>query len=282
MPIAINLQGPTDAHNTNPTAHGLTSAISAALTGAASPSAGNVFATMADAGGSGGGLSAKSRWVACVLRSNAGTWEMINDSQHTPINVTSITQDGGTISINYAITAGKVITACVTADDTYAGKYTFGASAGLSSASVYCYRLSRHEHSTWLCTKTGSTPYFSVSNFAGAAMPVQAVAWNNGELAITHNAAEATTLEGNMVPDPMGYEVHIQTSRDTADYSHTYLKFYTLAGVQITDPVNFPVDFRFMFEKATISYIFTVLNPNVPELQLSNSNIWFLALVELP
>lgn len=221
------------------------------------------------------------RLISCILYSDSGTWKMYNNTDHSPANVASITQDGVKITVNYSITGAKVVSSAITADETYIGKYMFGASVGVSSMNIYCFRQSRHEHSTWLCTKTSSTPFFSVVNYAGAAMAPASVAWNAGELAITHNVAEATTLEGNMLADPMGYEVYIQTSRDTADYSHTYLKFYTLAGVQITDPANFPAGFRFMFEKATASKIFAQLNPNVPELQLFNSNIWVMAVVKM-
>jgi hypothetical protein len=58
------VSGAVSDHNSLATAHGLTANISAALSGAATPSAGNVFATMADAGAGGVQADEVNTWTA--------------------------------------------------------------------------------------------------------------------------------------------------------------------------------------------------------------------------
>ncbi len=108
------------AHNTSPTAHGLNANIFAGLTGAASPSAANVFATMADVGS---GLQANIiAWqtinrqavrYAGILPAN---WGLINNSLSTVTAISGVItermmQDGYITAVqfySYDVTGGIV------------------------------------------------------------------------------------------------------------------------------------------------------------------------------
>ena len=222
-------------------------------------------------------IEGKWRFVSAILRSNAGTWELLDDSDHVPLGVDSVTQTGALISVNYSFSASRVIAAAVSPDEKYAGRFAFGASVGTASASIYCYRLFQGAAAQWICTKTASDPYFSVVNLGGGARPPSSVTWSGGELTINH----AETVNGRPLFDPMGFEVNARQARNTASSTATYVKFYDLAGSAITDPANLPVGYRFIVQRQTETVGYEQFNPSASELQVALHNIWFWALVEV-
>jgi hypothetical protein len=216
----------------------------------------------------------------CVLRSNAGTWQILTDANHAPLGFSGgVSQSASAITLAYGVTATKVITCAISPDEAYAARFAFGASVGLSTLTINAYRQSQVAHRQWLCTKQDTAPYFSVSNFGGGSLPAAAVSWNAGELTIQHNAGE--TLNGVALYDPMGWLVQPRNGRNTVTYTHTYVKFYDLAGTQITDPATFPTGYRFMLERADAAPGYVSLNPAASELQVASSNIWVAALLQV-
>ena len=81
--------------------------------------------------------TSKHKIVACALRNTGSGWEMIDDSQHTPINVESVTDSSSAVTINYSFTASKVGTLVVTPDETFCKMGLFcGASVGLALSAI--------------------------------------------------------------------------------------------------------------------------------------------------
>jgi len=75
--------------------------------------------------------------VACVLRNTGSGWEMINDSQHTPINIASVSETSSVVTITYSFTASKVGTLVVAPDETFCKMGLFcGASVGLAASNI--------------------------------------------------------------------------------------------------------------------------------------------------
>jgi len=77
--------------------------------------------------------------VIGVLRNNSGTWEAIDNSGHSPVNIESVSATTSGITVNFTFTASKVRTFIVGVDETYAGMgYVCGASAGFDNAIIKC------------------------------------------------------------------------------------------------------------------------------------------------
>ena len=80
------------------------------------------------------------RIVACVLRNTGSGWFAIDDADHTPIGVSSVSTSSTAITVNYNFTATTIHTNIVTVDDTFATtptQYLVGASSGMSSMVIY-------------------------------------------------------------------------------------------------------------------------------------------------
>lgn len=78
------------------------------------------------------------RFVAGALRKRNGEWIIIDDEGHTPSNIVSIQDRGNDLRISYGFEASKVGTLVCTADETYTSQgYSFGASVGLSGATIW-------------------------------------------------------------------------------------------------------------------------------------------------
>jgi hypothetical protein len=93
--------------------------------------------------GGGGGGTPTSFEVVGVIRNTGSGWSIIDDVDHTPLNITSISTTNGAsttgfVTITYGKTAGVVGTLLISPDELYAQNGTVaGASVGLSSANIY-------------------------------------------------------------------------------------------------------------------------------------------------
>lgn len=77
-------------------------------------------------------------YVAGVMRSINGQWVMIEDSNHTNINVDHLVTTVNTVEIHYSFLATKVIAFIVTSDETYIkNNIVAGASSGTDYAYAY-------------------------------------------------------------------------------------------------------------------------------------------------
>ena len=85
------------------------------------------------------GASSDYRVVCGILRQDtaSGGWYLINDADHIPMNVASVSQTSTFITLNLGFTASKVISFVVCPDETFAKMgITCGASVGLSTVSI--------------------------------------------------------------------------------------------------------------------------------------------------
>lgn len=95
-----------------------------------------VKAPSSSGGGGSGGSASTQKIVACALRNTGSGWAVLDDADHTPIGVASVSVSSTAITVNYDFTAATIHTNIVTVDETFATtptQYLVGASSGLSS-----------------------------------------------------------------------------------------------------------------------------------------------------
>lgn len=83
---------------------------------------------------------AAPRQVSAILRNTGSGWMALNDADHKPIGITSVSSDSTGITVNFSFTAKTVRFFIVAADETYAVQRALvcGASVGLSQAVIQC------------------------------------------------------------------------------------------------------------------------------------------------
>ncbi len=99
-----------------------------------------VKAPSSSGGGGSGGSASTQKIVACALRNTGSGWAVLDDADHTPIGVASVSVSSTAITVNYDFTAATIHTNIVTVDETFATtptQYLVGASSGLSSMVIY-------------------------------------------------------------------------------------------------------------------------------------------------
>lgn len=81
--------------------------------------------------------------ICCgILRNSGNGWYVINDSGHTPLNVSSVSvNSNGDIEVAYSFTSNRIKTFICAPDETFAQKYRFGASVGNTSAKISIIKL---------------------------------------------------------------------------------------------------------------------------------------------
>lgn len=87
-------------------------------------------------------VAAEPREVAAVLRITSGSWAALNDTNHRPLGVASVTHSSEGIYLHFSFTAARVRTFVVAVDETYAQQLGLvcGASVGLQYAFIQCSR----------------------------------------------------------------------------------------------------------------------------------------------
>lgn len=85
---------------------------------------------------------ADEKKVACVIRYNGSSWEVLSNGGHTPLGCSSIVRyeiSPGVygLRLNYGFTATKVNSLVIGSDEGWAGVYHAGASVGLAFANIY-------------------------------------------------------------------------------------------------------------------------------------------------
>ena len=202
----------------------------------------------------------KFKIVSCVLRNYSGTWKLITEGDHLPINVKAVTQDETGITIEYPFTAKNVVSLLVTPDEDYAKKNIFcGASVGLSHSKIQIFQPA----------------------VAGGYIAYSGDAWNvngnivsadfeGGNLKVTHpadnGASEYAASVNKRNPndyDPLLLSVGVTT---------TEIGFYDSDGNKVTTPdSNMKVYLnRGLFGKLV-----------VPAFAPTDGNLWVLGIMEV-
>lgn len=210
------------------------------------------------------------KMVAGVLRNTAGTWSLINDSGHTPMNAGAITVTKDFVTVDYtAIGATRVVSFIAGPDETLAQKgFTVGASVGLTKASIGMSMNARYADyvyysgptNGWISTNGVFTPTF-----------------NNtiGQLSLIHEPFPVPDTATPFWDFNVSGRGDTLASADGANKGELRLRFHTYGGTLLTAPattmkvfashgMSGPVDPR------------GVTNELYP-----NSNIWFLGIFEV-
>jgi hypothetical protein len=78
-------------------------------------------------------------FIGGVIRNSGDGWQLINDKEHEPLNMTKVEMTDTAIIVYYK-SAKEVITFSATPDETMASVgYTMGASVGLNYAAIFLY-----------------------------------------------------------------------------------------------------------------------------------------------
>lgn len=164
------------------------------------------------------------KYIDCILRPVAGVWGLIEDSVHQKNNVLSVTQTATDIIINFDFVAGKILSFCISPDETYqALNLIAGASVGVDKALIkiskqpvlYGAYIS-HNGSTWVVN--GSSE-ITVASFTAGVLTL------NHPFVDTTYLASVTRRELNYTPRLGGLGSTTST-----------ISFYNDAGTLITTP----------------------------------------------
>jgi len=121
-----------------------------------------------------------------VIRNVSGTWAYIDDANHAPYGLGTISQSSATITIPFTLTASKVGSFIVVPDETFAQRGLIaGASVGLSSAVISLNGQSTTGYIQWNGTQfthTGSVGITSIT-FSGSEITVNHVSAGNANVA---------------------------------------------------------------------------------------------------
>lgn len=202
----------------------------------------------------------KIKIIACVLRNNGTSWAAIDNIDHAPVNVLSVTNDTNDITITHSFTAKKVISFVACPDETFVqGGYNFGASVGLNITKINIFKSPQ--------TIGGMIVYNGTAwNFTNT-FGITGVSFSNGTLTITHNYMDgyicnANTRDGIYLP-----------SVGSLGTTTSTIKFFDYAGNLITTP---DTNMRVYFQRSAPS---GKIRPDL--LNVAGANIWCYGIFEV-
>lgn len=213
--------------------------------------------------------------IAAAIRKTNGVWGLINDSGHTPSNVTSVTSTSTSIKVNFGFTASKVGSLVVTADESYnILGYTFGASVALNAATIKIHNSSQVISGGYVYYTSGGWEFLTGNITSIANRP------NANEFRVYHpgNYPETEIYLSITGRGPGKYLYRSEGS----GYDPTDGRGYTNIGVyNISDgsPVtSFNTDMKFFMTRQSTPQITEVDPSTLPE---GNTNIWIYGLMEV-
>lgn len=198
--------------------------------------------------------------LACVIRATAGTWDYINDSQHTKKGFGSILSGSVSVQLDYLKTYTKVLSLLVTPDETYASLgITVGASVGVSNATINFY-------TTGLIGRIRESGGILVVENAGLQSAVTGVSFDSGtgDATITHGTMNS--LVGAMVQTMNPIRIPILISSNA---TQMVVRFVNNAGTPITSPTG--LDFQIL--RGSQRRLTTT------EMSVAASNLWVQGLM---
>lgn len=202
----------------------------------------------------------KIKVVTCILRNTGAGWFAISDSEHSPLNILSVTNDTNDVIITYDFTAKKVLSLVAVPDETFNTEgYSFGASVGKTMSKINIFRHSKSVGG--LIIYNGST--WNVSNTTG----IISASFSGGILTLTHASMEgyvcnASTRDGVYLP-----------AIGSLGTTTSQVKFFDYTGNLITVPdVNMKVYFQRSVPSAKI-------RPDL--LAIPEANIWVYGVFEV-
>lgn len=221
-------------------------------------------------------LPSDYRMVAGVIRNSGSGWDIIDDADHTPINMDSVTSDSVSITIDYtSLGATEVVSLVATPDETYAGLYDFGSSVGVGSSSVLIKERQKRKIVS-LITHSGS------GSFTKSGSDVSAVSYNTGTglLTITHTAVNGVDPRITCLPSAAANDtVFVPASFSIGSTSSTF-RLYKADGTGQQTLAN-PEMSRgyFMRDFETNGLTQVAVNPaNVSD---ASGNVWIIGVFKV-
>ena len=202
--------------------------------------------------------------IAGVIRNSGTGWRLIDDANHEPMNIDSVSVDSANnIVINYGFTASKVLSLVVTPDDTFAQKYTCGASVGLSTATISVYTIP-HTIGGFVYYKNNAWD-LQYSDFTGATFN-----GTSGELSLTHESLANLATRESQNTSVSGRDCNARLASQGSD--SIQIKFYDWDGNVITSPSG---------EKVFVCRTINSVHVNANNLVSSGGNFWIFGIVEV-
>lgn len=207
----------------------------------------------------------KMKIVAGAIRNAGSGWAFISDSEHQPVNLSSVSVNAsGNLVIDYGFSGSKVVTLAIAPDETFAEKYRIGASVGLDKAIAQIWRLNqtiggmvRYRSGAWNIAYT---------NFSS-------VSWDSGTstLRVYHDTVvdypQSKRFNISLVK-AASYNVVI----DEIGNDYIAVKFYDTAGNLVTTPSS-NCDFILTRQMPTIKV-------DANDVTDGNGNFWIIGLIE--
>lgn len=215
------------------------------------------------------------RIVAGVIRNSGSGWEFINDANHRPTGMASVSQDATSIEIDFSFTGTRVAGVVVCPDEGLAGKIHIGPSVGLGDMTLYLRRLESMADYIWYDSGLASW-----RNLNGL---MDVTSFPSSGLVIEHDDVFSSTTGGG---NPYAVSV---TGRAGASQSYIYkigsggvgVDFLTVevrsaGGTAITTPND---NMRFFVDRGPY---WKQLNPaDVNTTEYPGSNIWIFGVLEV-
>lgn len=203
---------------------------------------------------------------ACILRQNtpASGWYALDDENHAPLNIASVTNDTDKIIITPSFTWDKIRTVIATPDETFASANVIpGVSVGTSDVRIY---LSQFRLDTGYVYYDGAAWQSDGDN-------IGSVVWDGvNKVTVTHGVMGgfgANVMGAQATPREDGY--HVRTK--SVGSGSTEFQFYDFAGALQTTESNL---MKFHFARHGVAQ---KLDPtNVANLI---ANIWVLGICTL-
>lgn len=227
--------------------------------------------------------------VSGVIRNDTSGWHVIEDADHTNINISNIAQDAGSIAVGYAdIDVKKVVSLLVVPDETLASTgFTFGASVTKGTAYIQAYRQQTYQGAY---VEYNGTAF--VNNIKGDASPgVGSMTWDSGvkALLLRHTTNEDLYEEDwqNNIPH---FTPVVDWSNPSTNFSikvvnhgstnadGTFISFFDKDGVRIDTPTT---DLKFYWSRTVDGRAVRINPDDINTVKYPLSNLWVYGIFEV-
>jgi hypothetical protein len=175
----------------------------------------------------------KLKFIACAIRNTGSGFALINDAEHEPIGVTSVSNDTTKIVLNYDFTAIQVLSLVVVPDEIMAKNgIIVGGSVGLALTNIYAYK--QYSASAKITKSGGDTPSFAVDGtlFNGVTSVASADAGLTME--VTHDICDIPNYKIGSCVSPGLLANPYPTAWTTTTTSFKFLAYPKMFGANVS------------------------------------------------
>lgn len=165
-----------------------------------------------------------------IIRNSGSGWGFINDSDHEPLNMSSVeVNESGQIVVNYGFTAKKVLSLIATPDETFAQKYTIGGSVGKDKVTFNVFELAHTIGGAVSYNQSTDTWSITYSTFTNVSFDS-----TTGKLTLTHETISGIGSAQRYLINADGRNCDVKVN--SATDSTIELIFLDSSGNVITTP----------------------------------------------